>query len=473
MLQLSLDPHDATPLVEQIVSGVRAQIEDRILRPGMRLPPIRRLAEQQQISRFTVVEAYDRLVALGYLHSRRGSGFYVAPRQAAPVLEPDENALERAVDVAWVLRQALDDDSDRLKVGKGWLPPAWMDEEGLRRNLRSLTRRAGMRLTEYGTPMGYLPLRQQLQLRLAELGIGARPNQILLTQGATQALDVVNRYLIKPGDCVFVDDPGYFNLFGALRLCGATLVGVPHTPGGPDPVALEALLQTHRPKAFYTHSVLHNPTASSLSPATAFRILQLAERHNFLIVEDDTYCDFNPGPATRLANLDQLNRVIYVGSYSKTLSAALRVGFLACHGDLAGDLTDVKMLTSVASSEFAERLVYLMLTEGHYRKYIERLQARLDDCMGRSLRMFERNGLSVYGEPKSGMFIWASLPGVEDSAGLAAVAARQDIMLAPGNVFRPQMQASPWIRFNVAVSADPRLERFLGQALEVPSVVRA
>ena len=466
MLQVSIDSSQAMPLVEQIVGAIRSQIDDRILRPGMKLPPIRKLAEAQRVSRFTVVEAYDRLVALGYLRSRRGSGFYVAPRsrerhegrQAAP--------LDRAVDVAWLMRQALDDSPGQIKASAGWLPAEWLDQEGLRRHLRTLSRRPDARLTAYGTAQGYRPLRQQLQVKLAEFGIGAAPEQIVLTEGATRALDIIVRHLVKAGDTVLVDDPGYFNFFGNLRLQGAKLVGVPRGHDGPDVVELEALLAHHRPKVFFTHSVLHNPTGASLSPAKAFRILQLAEKHDFLVIEDDTYADFHPHSSTRLANLDQLNRVIFVGSFSKTLSGSLRVGYLAARPDLAAEFTDVKTLTTVSSSEFNEQLVYQMLTDGHYRKYVERLQGRLAQATDACLRMIERVGLEVYLEPKGGVFLWARPPGVEDVAAIASAAAQRGIMLAPGKVFRPQMQASPWLRLNVAFATHPELERFLGEALE-------
>ncbi|KAA3649779.1 MAG: PLP-dependent aminotransferase family protein [Proteobacteria bacterium] len=462
MLQLSIDPGQSTPLVEQIVDAIRHQVDDRILRPGMRLPPIRRLAQMQQVSRFTVVEAYDRLVAMGYLHSRRGSGFYIAPRAVAPS-EKRPVVSDRAVDVAWLMRQALDDAPGMLKASAGWLPALWLDQDGLRRHLRALGRRADARVTGYGTPQGYLPLRQQLQIRLAEFGIGAPPEQIVLTHGATQALDIAARRLIKPGDTVFVDDPGYFNFFGNLRLLGAKLVGVPRNADGPDTEALEALLADHKPRVFFTHSVLHNPTGANLSPPNAFRLLQLAAKHDFLVIEDDTYADLHPRATTRLANLDQLDRVIYVGSFSKTLSGSLRVGFIAARPDLVAEFTDVKTLTGVSSSEFNEQLVYQMLTDGHYRKYVERLHGRIQQATARTLRMLERLDMTVFHEPRGGIFVWARAPGLEDTAPLATRAAQSSIMLAPGKVFRPQMQASPWLRFNVAFSDDPRLEHFLAE----------
>jgi DNA-binding transcriptional MocR family regulator len=365
-----------------------------------------------------------------------------------------------------MMRQGLDDRPGLIKASAGWLPSDWLDGEGLRRHLRTLSRRPDVRLTSYGTAQGYLPLRQQLQVKLAEFGIGAAPHQIVLTEGATRALDILARHLVKPGDTVLVDDPGYFNFFGNLRLQGATLVGVPRNTDGPDVAQLEALLAHHKPKVFFTHSVLHNPTGANLSPGVAFRILQLAEKHDFLVIEDDTYADFHPHSTTRLANLDQLNRVIFVGSFSKTLSGSLRVGYLAARPDLAAELNDVKTLTALCSSEFNEQLVYQMLTDGHYRKYLDRLQGRLAQASDACLRMLERVGLEVYLEPKGGLFIWARPPGFEDVAEIASRAAEQDIMLAPGKVFRPQMQPSPWMRFNVAFATQPRVERFLSDALD-------
>ncbi len=466
MLQISLAQDSGVPLVDQIVQAVRALIEDRVLRAGTRLPPIRQFAETYGVSRFTVVEAYDRLVALGFLQSRRGSGFYVAARQLPQSAPAAAQPLEQgAVDAAWLMRQALDAGAEGLRASAGWLPRTWLDEEGLRRQLRAMLRNTDANLSDYGRPQGYLPLRQHLPFKLGELGIAAQPGQIVLTHGATQALDMTIHHFVRRDDVVLVDDPGYFSLFGCLRLHGARLIGVPWTPEGPDAAVLEKLAAEHKPKVYFTQSVLHNPTGACLSPANAYRILQCAERHDFHIVEDDTYCDLHPGVTTRLAALDQLQRVIYVSSFSKTLSGNLRVGFLAARPDLAQALTDIKVLTSLASSEAAEDLAYRMLTEGHYRKYVERLRGRLDEANGRVLRMLDRIGLTPFIAPQGGLFIWAGLPGTEDAVPLAAEAAQNGIILAPGKLFRPQSQASAWIRLNVIYAADVRLERFLHAAL--------
>ena len=149
----------------------------------------------------------------------------------------------------------------------------------------------------------------------------------------------------------------------------------------------------------------------------AFKVLQAAERHNFIVVEDDIFCDLQVKPTPRLATLDQLNRVIYARSFSKTLSGSLRVGFVACAQDIANELADIKMLTSITTSQFTERLIYLMLVDGHYRKYLSRLHERLGEARLNVVRAFERIGLELFVEPADGMFVWARFPHVEDFAG--------------------------------------------------------
>jgi DNA-binding transcriptional MocR family regulator len=304
-------------------------------------------------------------------------------------------------------------------------------------------------------------LREHLALMLASLGINARADQIVLTQGTSQALELVIRYLLKHGDTALVDDPGYYNMFGNLRLQGIEMLAVPRNADGPDIAILEKLAAAHRPKVYFTQSVMQNPTGTDISPHVAFKVLQAAERHNFTIVEDDIFCDLQTTTTPRLATLDQLNRVIYARSFSKTLSGSLRVGFLACAQGLANELADVKMLTSITTSQFTERLVYLMLVDGHYRKYLSRLHERLGEARLNVVRGFERMGLELFAEPANGMFVWARFPHVEDSLTLAETSQREGIMLAPGAVFRPHLERSPWMRFNVTVCEDTRVQRWL------------
>jgi len=462
MLSLTVRPNGGQPLADQIVTGIKRQIDDRHLRPGTKLPSIRNFAEIYDVSRFTVVEAYDRLVAMGYLQSRRGAGFYTAPAPAESTRPVPSDNHQRNEELVWLIRRLLDADENTILAGGPWLPNSWLDEAGLRQSLNVLARRNGdAHLLEYGQPFGYLPLREHLGLMLAGLGINAHPGQILLTQGTSQALELVMRYLLRPGDAALVDDPGYYNMFGNLRLQGVEMLAVPRNPDGPDVTVLESLAAAHRPKVYFTQSVMQNPTGTDMSPHVAFKVLQAAERHNFTVVEDDIFCDLQVKTTPRLATLDQLNRVIYARSFSKTLSGSLRVGFIACAQGIANELADIKMLTSITTSQFTERLIYLMLVGGHYRKYLSRLQERLGEARLNVVRAFERIGLELFAEPADGMFVWARFPGIDDSLELAEAAQRDGIMLAPGTVFRPHLERSPWMRFNVAVCEDARVQNWL------------
>src|SRR5215471_3001036 len=463
MLSLMVSQNSGEPLAAQIVAGIKRQIDERHLRPGTKLPSIRNFADTLKVSRFTVVEAYDRLVAMGYLQSRRGAGFYTAsgPTRAETARpEPSDNH-KRNDQLVWLIRRLLEADENMVLAGGPWLPNSWLNETGIRQSLNVLARKNGAYLLEYGHPFGYLPLREHLALMLAGIGVTAHSGQILLTQGTSHALELVIRYLLKPGDTALVDDPGYYNMFGNLRLHGVEMLAVPRNPDGPDVAILEKLVLAHQPKVYFTQSVMQNPSGTDMSPRIAFKVLQAAERHNFIVVEDDIFCDLQVKTTPRLATLDQLNRVVYARSFSKTLSGSLRVGFVACAQGIANELADIKMLTSITTSQFTERLVYLMLIDGHYRKYLARLHERLGDARLNVVRAFERAGLELFVEPADGMFVWARFPGVEDSLTVAEASRRHGIMLAPGAVFRPHLERSPWMRFNVTVCEDPRVQRWL------------
>ncbi len=458
-----LSGESGSTLVERLAGWLRARIDQRLLRPGSRLPSIRQCAERHRVSRFTVVEAYERLVAQGYLESRRGSGFYVRERRL-PTLAPSAPAAPLTLDIAWLVRAMFQDLPAERMPGSGLLPPDWLDGELLGRGLRALSRRDSAPLLGYGEPQGYAPLRARLQVKLAEIEIAAAPEQVVLTAGVTQAIDIIARQLLRPGDAVLVDDPGWFLMFGMIAALGARPIGVPRGIDGPDPQLLEQLMQEHRPRLYLINSVLHNPTGTSLSAARAFQVLQLAERYEVTVVEDDIYTDFCEAPAVRLAALDQLRRVIYVGGFSKTVAANLRVGFIACERELAGALADRKLLAALTTPELGERVMYQVLAEGQYRKHVERLRRRLAALREPVLAQLERLGLRVFADPQGGMFAW--LDSGRDSQALAARAYEQRLLLAPGSLFSPSQAPSSWLRFNLASSSHPELLAFLARALD-------
>jgi len=452
-------------LVERIMQAIRRRIATRSLAPGAKLPSIRGFAETMQVSKSTVVEAYDRLAAEGIIQSRRGAGFYVMGHTAPLALAEFGPRLDRAVDPFWVSRQSLEAAGHVLKPGCGWLPASWMPDAGIRRALRNLARADQPSLTDYGTPLGLPALRQLLSRRLAERGIEAPPGQIMLTESGTQAIDLICRFLIEPGDTVLVDDPSYFNFHAMLRAHRAKVVGVPYTPSGPDIDLFAQALAEHRPRLYITNSALHNPTGATLSPVTAHRLLKLADAHDLTIVEDDIFADFEREPAPRLAAFDGLQRVIHIGSFSKTLSASVRCGFIAARNDWIEGLTDLKIATTFGGAPFSAELVLGILRDGSYRKHLDGLRERLARAMGETGGRLKALGLKPWIEPRAGMFLWCSLPEGLDAAEIARRALADDVVLAPGNVFSLSQTAKGYLRFNVAQSLDPRVFSVLAKAM--------
>lgn len=452
-------------LITTVMAAIRQRIASRSLTPGARLPSIRALAASMSVSKSTVVEAYERLAAEGVIRSRPGSGFYVAAPVAPLSLADIGPRLDREVDPLWISRQSLDAGDTMLKPGCGWLPASWMPHEALRRGLRTLSRHGDATLVDYGTPLGLRALRELLARRMGEHNVAVAPDQIMLTESGTQAIDMICRYLLDSGDTVLVDDPCYFNFHALLRAHRAKVVSAPYRPDGPDIERLAVILEEHRPRLYLTNSGIHNPTGASLSPITAHRLLKLAEQYDLIIVEDDIFADFEITPAPRLAAFDGLERVITIGSFSKTLSASVRCGYIAAKPEWVEGLVDLKIATSFGGSHFAEALVLAVLTDGGYRKHLEGLRTRLARSMAETVARLEESGIVPWLTPQAGMFLWCRLPNGIDAGKVARQALAEGIVLAPGNAFSLSQTANGFMRFNVAQSGDSRIYRLLEAAL--------
>jgi DNA-binding transcriptional MocR family regulator len=450
-----------------VMETIRHRIERRTLTPGARLPSVRAMAASTGFSKSTVVEAYGRLAAEGIIRPRSGSGFYVAAPLAPLSLDRLGASVEREVDPLWMLRQSLAGRSGGLMAGCGWLPDDWMPGDALRRAMRSAARTdAAEPITSYASAKGPEPLRALIARRLAEQGVDAAPDQILLTDSSTHAVDLICRFLLSPGDVVLVDDPCYFNFLALLRAHRAKVIGVPMTPAGPDVAAFAAAVAEHRPRFYLTNSAVHNPTGAILSAPTAHRLLKLAEAHDLVIVEDDIFADFEHETAPRLAAFDGLERVIRVGSFSKSVSAAVRCGHIAACPEWIEALADLRIATSMAGNPLSATLLHSVLTDSSHRRHMEGVRTRLSRAMVRVLAQLRRVGIEPWIDPVAGLFVWARLPDGMDAVALARKAIAENIVLAPGNVFSPDNRWSDHLRFNVAMSDDSRLFEFLGNAIK-------
>lgn len=452
-------------LIGHVIATVKQRIAGRALTPGAQLPSIRALAQTLEVSKSTIVEAYERLAAEGIIRSRPGAGFYVAGNLAPLSLADIGPKLDRAIDPFWISRQSLDAGDEVLKPGCGWLPPSWMPEEALRRSLRTLARGPEATLTDYGTSLGLPALRQWLARRMSERGMEVSPEQIMLMESGTQAIDLLCRFLIEPGATVLVDDPGYFNFHALLRAHRANVIGVPYTPTGPDVELFAQAVSEHRARLYITNSAIHNPTGATLSPVTAHRVLKLADQAGVTIVEDDIFADFERTPAPRLAAFDGLNRVVHIGSFSKTLSASVRCGYIAAPRDWIDGLIDLKIATTFGGSRLASELVLTLLKDGSYRRHMESVRSRLSKAMRHTIARLRLTGLKPWIAEPSGIFLWCRLPDGIDATDVAHRALADKVVLAPGNAFSVSQTASGFLRFNVAQCEDERIFKVLRAAM--------
>ncbi|WP_431022877.1 aminotransferase class I/II-fold pyridoxal phosphate-dependent enzyme (plasmid) [Erwinia rhapontici] len=451
---------------ETLIDDIRRRIATGALAPGERLASVRRYAAMMTVSPSTVVEAYERLAAEGLIRARRGAGFYVSGTPLVTrSLADNSNLRRREVDPFWVSRQSLDASAGELTPGCGWLPADWMPHEALRKGLRQLTRSSDTLLTDYGSSRGSATLRHLLLARFAREGLSASMEQLMLTGSGSQALDLLCRFLLRPGDSVVVDDPCYFNFQALLRAHQVNIVGVNYTPTGPDIAVFEQVLATVRPRLYITNSALHNPTGACLSAQTAYRVLSAAAANDTLIIEDDIFADFEPDPSPRLAIPDGLDRVIRTGSFSKTLSASVRCGYIACRAEWIEGLIDLQIATNFGGpSPLSSELIASVLAGGSYRKHLADVITRLDRARKEATERLSALGITPWMVPRGGFYLWCRLPEGVDSALIAQRCREEGVVLAPGNVFSVSQSATAYLRFNVA-HLNARVYRVLQQAI--------
>ncbi|WP_442952156.1 aminotransferase-like domain-containing protein [Paucibacter sp. KCTC 42545] len=458
-----LSRQSATPLAQQLAARYAERIQQRLMLPGSRLPSVRDCARQHGVSPYTVVAAYDQLLAQGLLEARKQRGFFVRETLASTqrVSRAGPQPVSTApVDASALIRGMFQADAKRAP-GLGTLPAEWLDlpmiQSAMRKVLNEGSASAQLAL-HYGEPAGDARLREALAARMSDLGIAAAPEQIVSTVGATHALDLLTRSLLQPGDAVLVDAPGWAIEFARLSQAGMRLLPVPRGADGPDLEVMAQLVAQHAPKLYVTVSVLHNPTGNTLSLAKAHQLLKLAESADFQIVEDDTYAFLAPNHAPRLSALDGLRRTIYVSGFSKILTPAWRVGYVAASPARIATLTQLKLLSTLTTSPLLERAVAHCLEKGLLRRHAERVLTRLDAARQRSLRLAEAAGCHSV-TPPAGLFGW--LDTGMDTEKLAQQMMNENWLVAPGALFSPTRRPGTLMRINYATAQDAHFWKLL------------
>ncbi|WP_298931191.1 PLP-dependent aminotransferase family protein [uncultured Ramlibacter sp.] len=455
-------------LTEQLAQRFAERIRSRLLAPGARLPSVRQCAQQQGVSPSTVVAAYDQLLAQGLVEARRNRGFFVREMAAVPAKygeDASEGAAEAAsarpagavrnvpIDATALIRGMFHAAGNKPQSSAGVFPSDWLDASFMPAAVRKVTSTRALQefSLQYGEPLGDASLRRALSKKLATLNVHASPDNIITTVGATHALDIASRTLLRAGDHVMVEEPGWAVEFARLTHMGMRLLPVPRRADGPDLEVMARYCEVHKPKLYVSVSVLHNPTGYCLTPGSAHRVLQLANQHDFHIVEDDTYSHIAPEHATRLCALDGLQRTIHVSGFAKILAPNWRVGFLAAHPALIERLLDTKLLGTLTTPALLERAVALCMEQGQLRRHCDRIRTRLDAARSRSVKLAQQAGCSFAAEP-AGLFGWVDT-GVDTDA-LSQRMLDEGYLLAPGALFFAQRKPSTLMRINFATTQD-------------------
>lgn len=480
-MEIRIDRESGVPLFRQIHRQIRDLILGGQLPEGFRLPPERRLARSLGVNRSTVLIAYRELKADGLVDARVGRGTAVL---AADAEEHPAVVRETPVEpLAWrglirsgaavaqnpLLRDLLEmterHDVILLSVG---LPAAdMMPVEQMRQATEFVLERDGAAALLYSPTEGLTPFREAIADLLAARGLPASPSEVLVTSGSQQGLDLVARCFLDPGDLVVVEQPTYIGALQVFRSAEARLVSVPIDGEGMRVDYLEALLQRQRPKLIYTLPTFQNPSGSVLSTERRRKLIALAQRHHVPILEDDPYSELRyegeaPPP---LRALDPSGHVLYLSSFSKVVSPALRVGFLVAPPAALRQLALVKQACDLNSSTLGQAILDRFVRDGHYAQHVERARKvyRLRrDAMDAALREAAVPELS-WNRPHGGFYFWCRVPdGIPESA-LLARASESRVSFLPGSACFPDEPTRVHIRLNFSFPTAAEIREGVGR----------
>ncbi|NID14070.1 PLP-dependent aminotransferase family protein [Luteibacter yeojuensis] len=401
-MKLTIPLDDNGPLGRQIFEGLREAILSGRLRAGDRLPSTRDLAEQWGVSRTIVVIAFEQLLAEGYVGSRRGSGTYVLPGIAARIVDRREETIalsaygRRAQAASAAIVPAAVARPRRYDFAYGRGDVTDFPFAQWRQLLAKHARKMSVRDLDYGVPAGNLALREAICDHVARSrGVACDPSQIVVVSGSQQAIDLIVRVLVDAGDTVAIEDPHYQGTRAVLAMSGARLHAVDVDDAGLDPEHLPSSA-----RALFLTPSHQFPTGTVLTIPRRLAILDWARRSNAVVVEDDYDGEFryDGQPLQSLQGLDTAGRVIYVGTFSRTIFAALRVGYLIVPKSLVDAFATAKWLADRHTAGLEQRVLAEFIGSGAYERYLRRVRRSLslrrdalvdavEDAFGGTMRM--------------------------------------------------------------------------------------
>lgn len=441
-----------------------ALIRSGELRAGARLPSVREASRQRRISPSTVFEAYYLLQARGLIESRPRSGFFV--RADASLHAPPRAATPRtrAVAVSDLVFEVLDATRRAGLVPFGSAFPG-AELFPLRALARALSGSMGQlepsRIVE-DLPPGHERLRHQIALRYGLSGTQVAPEEIVITNGAMEALTLSLQSVTSPGDAVAVESPAFYAALQALERLRLKAIEIPCDPQrGLDLAALADALRRNDVKACWFMPTFQNPTGSSLDEAGRRQLMHLLEEHDVPLIEDDVYAElyYGPHPPPPVKALDRRGQVMHCGSFSKCLAPGYRVGWVAA-GRHAEAITRAKTMTTLSTAVPSQHAISQYLDSGGYERHLRKLRrtlARQYDLAARLAARYFPPGTRL-GVPAGGYFLWVQFPRGVDTLQMQRIALERGINLAPGQIFSATQQFSDCLRLNFGHPRDPRFE---------------
>ena len=467
---IPLDPEATAPIFTQIARAIACDIRRGRLHPGDILPGTRALARTLGVHRNTVIAAYGELTAEGWITTERGRGTFVSktspdprPRRFASTSAADAVETSHAFELGpGVTVAPCPSGVPAVYNLAGWPDLRLVPTRPLARAWRRSIERQGRRALSYAGPDGHPRLRAALASMLRDTrGLAVDPSRLLVTRGTQGALAIIAHTLLRPGDLVAVEDPGYRRAWQVLSLTGALVIPIPVDAHGLSTERLEAAADAHPIRAVFVTPHHQLPTTVTLSPARRLHLLDLARRHRFAIIEDDYDHEFHYDgrPILPLASADSAGAVIYVGSLSKTLAPGLRIGYVAASRRVIDHMREYRSLLDIQGDRVLESAVAELIEDGELQRHVRRsrriYRARRDAMVG--LLRSELDGAVHVTVPVGGTALWVGVAPDVDIERWCRAAAAREVIFETGSRFCFDNRQQPHIRLGYSAYREAEL----------------
>ncbi|MGY6275129.1 aminotransferase-like domain-containing protein [Methylomonas sp. MgM2] len=455
---------------ETVAEHLLTAIDQGIYRPGERLPSVRLLSRQHQISTATAVSALRLLEDQGRIEARQRSGYYVRPRLRSVLQEPAMSSPSReptqVTGQELVLRLVKAANNPQfIQLGAAVPAPSFLPTQKVAQLSAAASRRYRQRMSSYEFPPGAPELRRQIAKRMSEQNCPVDPNDILITNGCQEAMTLALRAVTVPGDIVAVESPTFYGLLQVIESLSLRAIEIPTHPR--EGIALEALqlaCEQWPIKACIVVLNYSNPLGYCMSDLRKQALVELINRYQIMLIEDDIYGDlgFSLHRPSTVKSRDSEGRVLYCASFSKSLSPGLRVGWLV-PGALHEKTEYLKYVTNLATPTLAQLTVAEVLEHGGYDRYLRRARQQYRQAVERmtaAVGAYFPPGTRIT-QPQGGFLLWVELPGNVDAITLTQQALILGISIAPGPIFSATQKYRNFIRLNCAVDWDERLNKAL------------